>query len=49
MVKQLVETLFKSTPQEKDGVYIQAEGSGNENQDQTNEAFSEKWKSVQLT
>ncbi|MDA9961767.1 class I SAM-dependent methyltransferase [Opitutales bacterium] len=46
MTKQLEESLFKSTPNVKEGVYIQSEGSGQENQDQTNDAFSEKWKSV---
>jgi SAM-dependent methyltransferase len=45
-MNQLEETLFVSTPQKKNGVYIQSDGSGLENQDQTNDAFSEKWKSV---
>ncbi len=30
----------------QDGVYIESEDSGHENQDQTNDAFSEKWQSV---
>lgn len=46
MTRDLVETLFNSLPHKRDGVYIQAEGSGHENQDQTNDAFSEKWQSV---
>ena len=42
----LVKSLFKSTPRIQDGVYIDAQESGYENQDQTNNAFSEKWQSV---
>ena len=49
MTKQLVETLFKSIPHKQDGVYIESEDSGNENQNQTNDAFSEKWQSVRQT
>ena len=46
MTMQLIKTLFKSTPHVEKGVYIQSVDSCYENQNQTNDAFSEKWKSL---
>ena len=46
MTMQLIKTLFKSTPHLENGVYIQSVDSCYENQNQTKDAFSEKWKSL---